>query len=65
MAEKCPDCGLTLLLTAYSPNTVSGKARIGFNPILSEREVKPQQKLGKLCRKCHWNSMGISRKDLE
>ena len=65
MAEKCPDCGLTLLLTAYSPNMTSGKERVGFNPILSEREVKPEQKLGKLCRRCHWNSMGISKGDLE
>ncbi|MCH9657743.1 hypothetical protein K0U27_03440 [archaeon] len=65
MTEKCPDRVLTLLLTAYSPNTTSGKERIGFNPILSAKEVKPEQKLGRLCRKCHWNSMGISKSDLE
>ena len=65
MLEKCPECTTTLLLTAYGTNTTSGKERIGFNPILSKSELKPEQKLGKLCRKCHWNSMGISKKDLE
>ncbi len=65
MLEKCPDCRTTLLLMAYNANTKSGKERIGFSPILSESELKPEQKSGKLCRKCHWNSMGISKKDLE
>jgi len=65
MLEKCPDCNMRLMLTAYQINTTSGKERIGFNPILGKSEVKSDQKLGQLCRKCHWNSMGISQKDLQ
>ncbi len=65
MLEKCPDCASILLLTAYNTNTTSGKERIGFNPILSKTEVKSNEKLGKLCRKCHWNDMGILKEDLK
>lgn len=65
MLEKCPDCSLTLGMTSYHTYIVNGKERIDFHPISNKDDVENGSKLGEVCKHCHWNSMGMPRKELE
>ena len=65
MLEKCPDCSLTLWMTSYHTYEMNGKERIDFHLISDKIDVEKGSKLGEVCKHCHWNSMGIPRKELE
>ncbi|MCA9828819.1 MAG: hypothetical protein KC444_10630 [Nitrosopumilus sp.] len=52
-------------MASYHTYTMNGKERVDFHLISNKDDVEKGGRLGEVCKHCHWNSMGIPRKELE